>query len=243
MPVMDGLALLSRLGDLDLLLKSVIVSAYGDMENIRTAMNRGAFDFVTKPINLQDLETTIKKALNEMHTLKEALESRNQLMAIQQELDVARNIQQSIVPGTFLPFPNREEFEIFGSMNAAREVGGDFFDFFFIDDYRLGFVIGDVYGKGVPEALFMAVSRTLLKATALEGFPPGVCMNRVNGLLYSESVATMFVTIFYGILNTKNGELEYCNGGHNPPYIIRKDGNIEALDLTGGLVVGALPKF
>jgi len=243
MPVMDGLTLLTRLADLNLLLKSVIVSAYGDMENIRTAMNRGAFDFVTKPINLQDLETTIKKALNELHTLKEALESQNQLMSIQRELDVARNIQQSIVPGTFPPFPDRSEFEIYGSMNAAKEVGGDFFDFFFIDDDRLGFVIGDVSGKGVPAALFMAVSRTLLKATALEGFPPGECMNRVNGLLYSESVATMFVTIFYGILNIQNGEMQYCNGGHNPPYIIRNDGNVKSLELTGGLVVGALPKF
>ena len=95
----------------------------------------------------------------------------------------------------------------------------------------------------IHAALLMAVSRTLLKATALERFPPGECMNRVNGMLYSESVATMFAAIFYSIFNTHNGELQYCNGGHNPPYVIRKDGGVKPLDLTGGLVVGALPKF
>lgn len=243
MPKMDGLTLLTKLNENYPLLKSVIVSAYGDMSNIRTALNRGAFDFVTKPIDFQDLEITINKALKEAQALRQAVKDRDQLINIQRELDVARTIQETIVPRTFPPFPDRKDFEILAKMITAKEVGGDLYDLFLIDDDHLGFVIGDVSGKGVPAALFMAVSRTLLKATALRGLPPHECFKQVNRLLYLESVPSMFVTMFYGILNTKTGEIEYCNGGHNPPFLIRNNGNIEPLEVTGGLILGALEDF
>jgi phosphoserine phosphatase RsbU/P len=240
MPEMDGLTLLTKLNEQYPLLKAVIVSAYGDMANIRMALNRGAFDFVTKPIDFDDLEATLKKTISEALTFKQAVKDRDQLVTIQQELEVARKIQQSIVPRRFPPFPDRKEFEIHATMIPAQNVGGDFYDFFLIDDGRLGFVIGDVAGKGVPAALFMAVSKTLLKATALKGLPPEECLQQVNRILYMESVAAMFVTIFYGILDTRSGELHYCNGGHNPPYLLRADGQIEALELTGGIALGAM---
>jgi sigma-B regulation protein RsbU (phosphoserine phosphatase) len=240
MPEMDGLTLLAKLNEQYPLLKAVIVSAYGDMANIRTALNRGAFDFVTKPIDFDDLEATLKKTILQALTFKQAAKDRDQLVAIQQELEVARKIQQSIVPRRFPPFPDRKEFEIHATMIPAQNVGGDFYDFFLVDDDRLGFVIGDVAGKGVPAALFMAVSKTLLKATALKGLPPEECLQQVNRILYMESVAAMFVTIFYGILDTRSGELHYCNGGHNPPYLLRADGQIEALELTGGVALGAM---
>lgn len=243
MPKMDGLTLLTKLNENYPLLKSVIVSAYGDMSNIRTALNRGAFDFVTKPIDFQDLEITINKALKEARALRQAVKDRDQLMTIQRELDIARTIQETIVPRTFPPFPDRQDFEILAKMITAKEVGGDLYDLFLIDDDRLGFVIGDVSGKGVPAALFMAVSRTLLKATALKRLPPHECFNQVNQLLYLESVPSMFVTMFYGILNTKTGEIEYCNGGHNPPFLIRKNGAVEPLEVAGGLILGALEDF
>jgi sigma-B regulation protein RsbU (phosphoserine phosphatase) len=240
MPEMDGLTLLTKLSEVDAVFKSVIVSAYGDMDNIRVAMNRGAFDFVTKPIDLQDLETTIRKSLKELSTLKEALESRDQLVAIQRELNVATEIQTSILPQTFPPFPDRREFEIFAKMITAREVGGDFYDFFVVDKDRLGFVIGDVSGKGVPAAMLMAVCRTLLRATALKGIPPDQCLNLVNNVLVGESLSSMFVTIFYGVLNTRNGTLEYSSGGHNPPYLLPQSGEVTQLENTGGLAVGAM---
>lgn len=240
MPEMDGLTLLTKLNEQYPLLKSVIVSAYGDMANIRMALNRGAFDFVTKPIDFDDLEATLKKTILEALTFKQAVKDRDQLVTIQQELEVARKIQQSIVPRRFPPFPDRKEFEIHATMIPAKDVGGDFYDFFLIDDDRLAFVIGDVAGKGVPAALFMAVSKTLLKATALKGLPPEECLQQVNRILYMESVAAMFVTIFYGILSTRTGELHYCNGGHNPPYLLRANGQIEALELTGGIALGAM---
>jgi sigma-B regulation protein RsbU (phosphoserine phosphatase) len=240
MPEMDGLTLLAKLNEQFPLIKSVIVSAYGDMSNIRTALNRGAFDFVTKPIDFNDLEITLNKTIQEALALKQAIRDRDQLMAIQQELEVARKIQYSIVPRQFPPFPERKEFELYATMIPARDVGGDFYDFFLIDDDRLGFVIGDVSGKGVPAALFMAVSKTLLKATALKGLSPEECLQQINRILFLESVAAMFVTIFYGILDIRTGEVEYSNGGHNPPYLLRVEGRLEVSEPTSGLVLGAM---
>jgi sigma-B regulation protein RsbU (phosphoserine phosphatase) len=240
MPVMDGLTLLSRISDLSSSLKAVIVSAYGDIQNIRTAMNRGAFDFLTKPIDFQDFETTIQKTVQESVALRTGLKAREQLVAIQQELGIAARIQQSMLPRTFPPFPDRTEFELYASMFAAKEVGGDFYDFFLIDEHHLGFVIADVSGKGVPAAIFMAVSRTLLRATALEKLPPGRCLQYVNAALSSDTDTTMFVTVFYGILDTQTGEVEFCIGGHNPPFLFSADGRVEELDAPTYMLLGVL---
>jgi serine phosphatase RsbU (regulator of sigma subunit) len=185
--------------------------------------------------------TAIENALLFEKTVQ-ATKDREQLLALHKELEVASSIQKSIVPRQFPAFPERKDFDIHAAMTPAKEVGGDFFDFFLIDAERMGFVIGDVSGKGVPAALFMAVSRTLLKATALRGLPPEQCIEQVNRMLASESISNMFVTVFYGILNTRTGEVAYCNGGHNPPYILRRDGRIEAMEMTGGLVLGVFGK-
>ncbi len=239
MPEMDGLTLLTKLKELKHpSLKTVIVSAYGDMENIRTAMNRGAFDFLTKPINFDDLEITINKTLDEIVVQRMAMHEHDQLISIRHDLNVAREIQQGILPKTFPPFPGRNDFDLFASMTAAKSVGGDFFDFFLIDQDRLGFVIGDVSGKGIPAAIFMAVSRTLIRATGLKGMPAGECLQYANNLLCNESVSCMFVTVFYGIMNMKTGELEYANAGHNPPYMMRGGTSIEVLQSTGDIILG-----
>jgi sigma-B regulation protein RsbU (phosphoserine phosphatase) len=163
----------------------------------------------------------------------------DQLVSLQQDLQTAHDIQQAILPKIFPPFPSRNEFEIFASMIPAREVGGDFFDFFMIDNDRLGFVIGDVSGKGVTAAIFMAVSRTLIRATGLKGIPAGECMNYVNRLLCNESVSCMFVTVFYGILNTVTGEMEYVNAGHNPPYLSSRN-RVDKIEMTGGVILGCI---
>ena len=125
MPRMDGLTLLQQIQEVTPDIRAIIISAYGDMENIRTAMNRGAFDFVTKPLDFQDLRLTIQRTLQHLEEWREALQSRDKLVALQNELDVANNIQQSVLPAAF---PESDAYEIYGSMQPARNVGGDFFD-------------------------------------------------------------------------------------------------------------------
>ena len=244
MPEMDGLTLLREMNSLDnKLLRSVIVSAYGDMENIRTAMNLGAYDFVTKPIDLADLEITVEKSLKNLALLKEALKGREQLVSIRRELDIATSIQIGILPKTFPAFPDRREFDIYAHMITAKEVGGDLYDFFLIDKYRLGLIIGDVSGKGVAAAMLMAVSKTLLQASALKGNPTDTSLSEVNKVLVENSPSNMFVTVFYGILDSRSGAFEYCNGGHNPPYLLSKDGKVSQVENIGGLVLGAMKEI
>ena len=241
MPEMDGLTLLAKINEMNnKLIKSVIVSAYGDMDNIRTAMNMGAYDFITKPIDLKDLKITIEKSLKEIQDYKAVVSAQKKLLAIQQELDIANIIQTSLLQKKFPAFPDRKEFDIFAKMVPAKEVGGDLYDFFLIDKYRLGVVVGDVSGKGIAAALLMAVSKTLLKATATKGMPADNILSEVNNIIAEESPSNMFVTVFLGVLDTRSGSFEYSNGGHNPPYLISADGTAKQLDNIGGLLLGAI---
>ncbi len=238
MPEMDGLTLLDQIPSVDPNVRAVIVSAYGDMQNIRTAMNRGAFDFVTKPIDFQDLRITIDKTLRHLAALRDALATRDKLVALQNELDVARNMQQSILPTVF---PNEPTHEVFGNMEAAREVGGDFFDLIRLEDNRLGLAIADVSGKGVPAALFMMSSRTLLKGAAIGTPQPGNVLGELNTLLEEDNESMMFVTLFYAVYNPADGSLTYANGGHNPPLLVHADGTSMELPTTDGVALGVMP--
>ncbi len=240
MPRMDGLTLLQKLQEKDNpALKTVIVSAYGDMENIRTAMNRGAFDFVTKPIDFNDLHLTIEKGMKEIAQIQAALDDRKNLQAVQRDLNTASRIQQSILPREFA-YPHREEFSIYAEMHPAKDIGGDFYDFFFIDETHLGFVIGDVSGKGIPAAIYMAVVRTMIKGIASQILDPAECLTKVNAMLIPESDASMFVTVFYGVLDTRNGMVSYCNGGHNLPFIIHSRSPILQMEDTSGILLGKI---
>jgi phosphoserine phosphatase RsbU/P len=242
MPEMDGLTLLEKVGERNNPgIKSVIISAYGDMENIRTAMNRGAFDFLTKPIDFKDLDLTVQKTMEQLEVIRHAMKARDELVAVQRDLSTATRIQQSLLPKTFPPFPHRPEMDIYAEMLTAKEVGGDFYDFYLIDEDRLAFAVGDVSGKGIPAAIYMAVSRTLLKAIAHQIVNPGEVLRKLNTLLIPESDASTFVTIFYGVLNTYTGEVQFSNGGHNLPYHIHAAGEIEQLPMTEGMFLGKFP--
>jgi len=239
MPKMDGLTLLSEIQQLERTdIRTIMVSAYGDMENIRTAMNRGAYDFVTKPIDFKDLETTVEKTLKEIQQLVNVRMMEQQLESLNFDLDMAARIQQKILHQEFPVFPDDSRFDIFANMMAAKQVGGDFYDFFKYDEDHLAFFIGDVAGKGMPAAIYMAVCRTMLKAIGSEVFDPAECLFKVNNMLIPESDMSTFVTVFYGVLNVKTGELHYCNGGHNLPYIQRTDGTVVELEDVGGLLMG-----
>ncbi len=242
MPEMDGLTLLAKINEMrNPALKVIMVSAYGDMGNIRQAMNNGAFDFATKPIDLDDLSVTIEKAIEQINYVHESQAEHNQLESLKTDLAVAGEIQQAILPRVFPPFPELTDvLDIAAYMTPAKDVGGDFYDFFRIDDDHIGFTIADVSGKGVPAAIFMAVSRTLIRATGIRGVSPSDCLTYANKLLAAESADCMFVTIFYGILNLKNGEVIYSNAGHNPPYVLKSNGDVVALPLTKNPMVGAI---
>jgi len=242
MPEMDGLTLLTKINEMqNPALKCIMVSAYGDMGNIRQAMNNGAFDFATKPIDLDDLSLTIEKAIEQINYIRKREQEHTQLESIKGDLAVAGEIQSAILPTIFPPFPEEiSRFDIAASMKAAKDVGGDFYDFFRIDDDRIGFVIADVSGKGIPAAIFMAVSRTLIRATALRGISPSECITYSNKLLEKESVSCMFVTAFYGIYQLSNGQVSYCNAGHNSPLLIKADGTTEELPISIDIMVGVI---
>lgn len=156
------------------------------------------------------------------------------------ELNIARNIQKSMLPMDFPAFPDRQEFSVFATMQAAREVGGDFYDYFFISPDEFCVCIGDVSDKGVAAALFMAVTKTLIKSRASDDNSPASIITWVNNSLCVDNESCMFVTLFFGICNIRTGEFNYTNAGHNPPYIKRVNGGVESISDLHGPVAGAM---
>lgn len=179
-----------------------------------------------------DLKTFIKN-LQETTAAKQKIES---------ELHVATAIQASMLPRIFPPFPNRKDIDIFASMEPAKEVGGDLYDFFLIKDNKLCFVVGDVSGKGVPASLFMVITKTLIKNEALRGISVEEIFNNVNKTLSEQNDECMFVTVFIGILDLDTGELEFSNAGHNPPLINRaNEKDFVYLEVPKGFVLAGMP--
>lgn len=245
MPEMDGLTLLAEINELkNPALKCIMVSAYGDMANIRSAMNKGAFDFATKPIDLEDLSQSIEKAIEQIRFIRESQKEHSQLESIKNDLAIAGEIQRAILPNLFPPFPEiADKVDIYAFMTPAKDVGGDFYDLFQINENLFAFVVADVSGKGVPASLFMAVSRTLLRATGIRGISSKECMNYVNKLLCKESLDSMFVTALYGIYDCRSGEIDYTNAGHTPPCLLRRAGNVESVEMETNFVMGVFGDF
>lgn len=156
------------------------------------------------------------------------------------ELDVASRIQTSMLPCAFPAFQNRDEFDIYATMNPAKEVGGDFYDFFMVDDDHLAFVVADVSGKGVPAALFMVIGKTLIKDHTGLHDDLGEVFSEVNNILCSSNSEEMFITAFEGVLNLKTGELRYVNAGHETPFICHVNGVYEPFKLKAGFVLAGM---
>ena len=158
---------------------------------------------------------------------------------MEEALKLAHDIQMSMVPKIFPPFPERSEFDIFATLVPAKEVGGDLYDFFFLDNDHLCFAVGDVSGKGVPASLFMAVTKTLFRATASNGGTPGEILARLNAEICRDNESCMFVTLFCAILDVRTGQVDYSNGGHNPPYYLHQKG-VSPLENLGGRALGVV---
>ena len=157
---------------------------------------------------------------------------------IESELRIAHDIQMSIVPKIFPPYPNKKEFDLYAILKPAASVGGDIFDFFLINDNTLCIVVGDVSGKGVPAALFMAITRTLLRTKTAMLLHAADITRSMNEDLCTDNDMSMFVTFFIGILDIVSGKLEYTNAGHNRPYMIRISGTMEILEGNHGMPLG-----
>lgn len=156
------------------------------------------------------------------------------------ELDVAAKIQTAMLPCIFPPFPNRDEFDIYATMDPAKEVGGDFYDFFMVDYDHLAFVVADVSGKGVPAALFMVIGKTLIKDHTGLHDDLGEVFYEVNNILCASNSEEMFITAFEGVLNLKTGELRYVNAGHEMPFICRGNGVYEPFKVKPGFVLAGM---
>ncbi len=176
--------------------------------------------------------------------LKESIEKyaqeRSEKERISSELSIATQIQASMLPCIFPAFPDRHEFDIMASMLPAKEVGGDFYDFFLVDEEHLGIVMADVSGKGVPAALFMVITKTLIKNYAQLGLSPAQVFTKANNQLCDGNDAGMFVTAFMGLINIKTGEFRYANAGHNPPCIRKKDGAFTYMRAPAGFVLAGM---
>ena len=196
---------------------------------------------VKKDDEIQDLADCFSKMYREIGEyitkLKTVTAEKERIGA---ELDVAAKIQTSMLPCIFPPFPNRKEFDIYATMNPAKEVGGDFYDFFMVDEDHLAFVVADVSGKGVPAALFMVIGKTLIKDHTGLHSDLGEVFTEVNNILCASNSEEMFITAFEGVLNLKTGELRYVNAGHETPFICRKNGVYEPFKVKSGFVLAGM---
>lgn len=216
-----------------------------EMTNAAVQIGRGDLDVQLPEAKAGDEVGRLTAAFEHMKIslkdyIKEITETTASRQRMESELKIARNIQMGILPKKFPAFPDRTDFDIHASTIPAREVGGDFYDFFLIDKDHLCFVIGDASGKGIPAAIFMAFTKTLIKAKASVALETGTLMEQVNDELSKGNDADMFITVFCAILNTVTGELVYTNGGHNPPLVLRDSGDVSYLDGPGELVVGIM---
>jgi sigma-B regulation protein RsbU (phosphoserine phosphatase) len=206
---------------------------------------KGNLDVSLPPVHSRDEVQVLSKSVDGMRVaLKEYIANIAETSAarerIESELKIAKAIQMNFLPRNFPPFPEQNAFDLFAALKPAREVGGDLYDFFMIDENHLFFSVGDVSDKGVPAALFMAVTKTLMKGIAERGLTPSQVLSRVNAELCQNNDSAMFVTLACGVLDISTGELQYSNAGHNPPVLIKKDKPPEMLPMPPGLVLGAM---
>lgn len=218
-----------------------IIQLCSDVEKI----GNGNFDYESH-INTNDEIEQLSKSFEMMTiSLKEYIYNLAKVTADKQristELNVANQIQSSMLPCIFPAFPNKTEFDIFATMNPAKEVGGDFYDFFLVGENKIAFIIADVSGKGIPAALFMMISKSLIKNLVLEGFEVEDVFEITNNQLNENNDAFMFVTAFLAVVDIKTGKMEYVNAGHNPPLIKKNNKKFEWLNVEKNCILAVIP--
>ena len=267
MPEMDGYEVCAKL-KADAKTKDIpiiFITAKSEARDETKGLELGAVDYITKPISPPVVSARVKTHL-QLKQAKEILKNQNvileqrveertkEVLALQQvefdlraakekvesELNIAAQIQKSILPSIFPPYPDREEFELYALMQPARYIGGDFYDFFFVDDNTLALVMADVSDKGIPAALFMMVSRTLINSLALavENKSPSVVLEKANNIMCQNNESGMFVTVFLAFYDVLRGKLTATNAGHSASLVIDPDGTTREWATTHGAALG-----
>ena len=218
-------------------LGGVVTVMLGAIARIKTRLRLiGTGEFPSEPLEIHtnDEFSDVAGSINEM------VESLREKSRIGAELSLATDIQANMLPRIFPPFPEYDEFDIYATMTPAKEVGGDFYDFFMLDDHRIAVVIADVSGKGVPAALFMVITKTLIKNYTQLDLPPAEVFTKVNALLCEGNEVDLFVTAWLGILDLETGRLTYTNAGHNPPLLQQNGSSFEYLRSKPCLVLAGM---
>ncbi len=220
------------------LIKKLIVDNIGKINMLLSKITNGDLNVVVDVRSNEEFASLSDDINSTVDTLKRYIDEAE--ARIDKELEFAKAIQHSALPSIFPPFPNKTEFDIFATMDTAKEVGGDFYDFYFVGDDRLAFLIADVSGKGIPAAMFMMTAKTLLKGFAEAGKDVDDVFTNANEKLCENNDAAMFVTAWMGIIDLKTGLVEFANAGHNPPLVRHKDGSFEYLKSRAGFVLAGM---
>lgn len=244
----------------------IFVTSMSEVEDEAKGLEAGAIDYITKPISPAIVKARVKNHL-ELKEAREYLKYQNEILEqrveertrkvldlqrvefelraakekVENELNLAAKIQRSILPSDFPAFPEHEEFELYAMMTPAREVGGDFYDFFFVDDDLLAVIVADVADKGVPAALFSMISRTIFRSITKQRKSPSQVMTEANNLLCEENDTGMFVTAFLAYYHLPTGRLTYSNGGHNPAWLFGPNGVCQESIYKHGPALGVIP--
>jgi sigma-B regulation protein RsbU (phosphoserine phosphatase) len=239
-----------------------------DTQDETKGLELGAVDYITKPISPPVVSARVKNHL-ELRQAREILKNQNLILEqrvdertrevlelqrsefelrvakekVENELNIAAQIQKSILPSSFPAYPDRKEFELYAFMKPARYVGGDFYDFFFIDDNTLALVMADVSDKGVPAALFMMISRTLIRSLAFDNRSPSAVLEKANNIMCQNNDSGMFVTVFLAFYDVSSGKLTATNGGHIAGLIINLDGTSREWATTHGPALGFMEEL
>ena len=234
----ERVAVLSEMDQLEHLVRETpagddrVMSIADATDSASTALTRESDSLAMTALAFQKMSDRVQ---SQNQSLREALAAKNAFIALQKELDIAARVQLSLLPDTM---PLTERAEMTGIMRPAKEVGGDFYDYFHLDQNHLGVAVADVSGKGVPAGLFMVMTRTLMRATAVRHVEaPGRVLASVNDFLEQNNSEELFVTLFYGVLDERTGRFVYANGGHNPPILVDGCG-ANPLAMTGGVALG-----
>ncbi len=240
MPDMDGFETIQRIKLDERFRKIPVIFLTGnhDTATETKGFECGAADFITKPYSQEVMLHRISLQI-QLASYQNRLETEKERMTA--ELDVATKIQASMLPQHFELFEKKGLFSVYANMEPAREVGGDFYDCFQVDEDHMAVVIADVSGKGVPAALFMVIAKTLIKTKAKGILSPGRVLEEVNREIYDTNEEDMFVTLFLGILELSTGKFVCANAGHNPPIHLHKDGRAEYFSIKQNFILGVMP--